>query len=173
MRNKAMLGIWASTLIAGVAVPESAPATMRWKGDGSLCLTARHELDFTAYSSLGLQIPAEGAAHVATCAIPTGTDLYSLEDGSTHVIDEVSVRLRQEGPDDDVVMQLLVHDHNSTSVCSCGSDSKVIGGGEYSMFNVEFDCGSCSYDDDWAINLRIDSEAGSTLIKQISVYDRG
>jgi hypothetical protein len=169
MRNKAMLGILAA--IAGVALPVSAPAGLRFRADGNACSTWKGHTKFTAYSSLGLKI-VDGSSEAVTCAVPTGASLVDLGDGG-HPIDSVGVRLRQEGASATVATQLIVHDNNSDSACTCGQTSAVINAGSYSSRSMSFDCGSCSYAADWALTVSVnrDGQPGDTLVKLISVYD--
>jgi hypothetical protein len=172
MRSRAVLGIWFSTLVAGVAVPESAPASLRWRTDGNWCLPSRSGTDFASYAAAGLKF-GNGSPEVAVdCAIPTGAGLVNLGSGS-HAIDQVNVRLRQEQAPATVATYVVVHDDNTTSACTCGQASAAMNAGAYATRAMLFDCGSCSYGEHWLIDLRIDqvSKAGNTLVELISVYD--
>lgn len=172
MKRAVMVGICLSTLVAGMVLPVSAPASTRWRADGNACQTQGANLKFLSYSSLGLEIGKTGNRMGAYCAIPTGPGLIDLGDGS-NTIDQVNVRVAQELTSGSVWTALNVHDINSASVCGCGQTSGTIAAGGYSNRKMTFDCGACSYDMDWAVAVNVDkySPDGEMLIKLISVYD--
>jgi hypothetical protein len=172
MKRTMIVGIWLSTLIAGVAIPHSAQtASLRWRADGNVC---QARAPFTSFAPLGLLLGAASQGRSAYCAIPTGPGLVDLGDGN-NTIAEVNVRLGQEVAAATVATLLKVHDVDTTSWCGCGQTSGSMAAGAFSNRKMSFDCESCSYDEDWAVVLRVEREGndedGETMIKLISVYD--
>ena len=172
MRRTIMAGMWISTLVVGVTIPEDAPAELRWRTDGNACIERTDSTDFTSYSGQGLRIE-DGSFAEATCPIPVGASLVDLGDGSGHPIDKINVRVGREGTSAIVNGRVIVHDYDSTSSCMCGQANKYITAGNHDLLVIPFDCGACSYGTNWVMNAHIakTGQSGYTLIKLISVYD--
>ena len=172
MQRSLMVGIWLSALVAGVAIPHSAQTATRWRTDGNACRPRYTE--FTAFPTLGLLLGYSSAVKGATCAIPTGPRLVDLGDGN-NTIAQVNVRIGQETASATVRTYLQVHDIETSSSCTCGQTSGTMAAGTFSNRKMSFDCGTCSYDEDWAVVVHIEqsgaNDEAETMIKLISVYD--
>lgn len=174
MKNYLRVGPWLAVALGCLALPDSASAGLRYRADGHICRAWNTDTVAEQGAGLGLQIkesPDDDLSDAVTCAIPTGVGLVDLGE-NTNMLAQINVRVAQEDVATNVSTYLIAHDFDSASACTCGHTFEAMNPGSFSQRSMPFDCGSCSYDEAWAVSLHISrTGGGNTLVKLISVYD--
>jgi len=165
---------WFAVVLAALTLPDSASASLRWRVDGHVCRGWNEDTYLGQNGAAGPELREtswDPDADALTCAIPIGPATVDLGDGS-HMLDQVNIRMQHIEAATWVATRLVVHDHDSPSLCTCGHTNEVMDDGEFDQREMPFDCGTCSYDPSWAASLHISRTGeGRTWIRLISVYD--
>ena len=184
--GKSVLGrIFALAGVACVATTAAdARATFKWGSDGSLCIPSEDyplsDINWTSggggFSIYGSQT---AGSRKLVCPIFTGPGLTQLSDSAADTIHEVRLHLRHTTSSSPLVYtDLVAHDFDSDSYCTCDLKSVAQGGGFFvrSLLwdALSSNCTSCtggqSRADNWALTVSV-SAASSLQLKRISVYD--
>jgi hypothetical protein len=171
-------------VLAGVlGASRDAQATLRWKTDGSLCMPTRdyHDSDINWDASiLGfvLRGSASKGARQLVCPIFTGPGLTQLSDGAWDTISQVTFDLKNAGASTIVYTDLVAHDYDSNSYCTCDvkSFAQATGFFQRNLFwdAISNNCGSCIggdvVNDQWALAASV-SAATFVRVNRIRVFD--
>jgi hypothetical protein len=175
MKKYRVAGPGLAVALSCLALPDSAEADLRFRTDGNLCRpwnqNTKHYADGDSHGFNIQESDSDSLADAATCAIPLGAAFLELGASSAYVLDQINVRLSQHGSAN-VATHLIAHDYTSPSMCTCGNTNGPMNSGDDSLRTMPFDCGSCSYETNWAVALHVNRNGtGTTTIRLISAYD--
>jgi hypothetical protein len=163
------LAVAIAATFATLSIPSEA-VTYRYRVSGTACVANSSSTTYDADDGLLT------AGHSA-CAIPTGPNLVDIS--GTYGIAQVNMRLRNIGTGSQVLSaEIIAHDYDSASFCSCGTTSSTVSAGSYKLLSPTYSCGSCSTETSWTLNAHVNGDLVSIngtpayTVKSMTVYSK-
>ena len=137
----------------------------RYNVSGTACDTFNSAQTWVNVTNVGM------VAGQVICPIPTGPDLVSLDAGYGPELYQVNVSIAVRGPYAELYSAVVVHDWDSDDSCTCSAVHVTHSMG-HRLLSHTVNCGSCSLDRFWGVNVTVQHVSGplSVETKAVHVY---